>query len=82
MNPKFGLTKAEITEIIEKKFDDNADLLIGINDPEVAELINIIKDSFIEVTNRNNLKIQEQFNEAVEHYLLDTLKKAGIRTNL
>jgi len=79
MRPKLGLRSTEIIQILEKKFDDNADLLIGINDPEVAEIINVLKEAIVEIVDKNNQQIEDRFNDAVEYFMVDAFKKAGYK---
>ncbi len=41
-NEQFGLPKQEIAQIISDELEKNADILVGIDDPEVNEMIKIL----------------------------------------
>ncbi len=79
IRPRLGLRPKEIEEIIENKFNKNADLLIGINDPEVAEIIEVLKQVIIEVVEENNREIESEFYDAVEKFLVEKFKEASRR---
>jgi hypothetical protein len=49
-----GLNKKEIKSIIHNKLNKNADILIGVDDPEINELIEILIDAFSEAIVENN----------------------------
>jgi len=54
-----GLSKAEIRREIQKHLDENADLVIGIDDPEMVQLIEVLCDGFSEAISANNKKIAD-----------------------
>ena len=60
-----GLSKKDIKKIIDKHFKENADVLIGVDDPEVNQLIDILIDSFVEIIETNN----KQLSEDIEKYI-------------
>jgi hypothetical protein len=60
-----GLTREKIKESIKDELDKNADLLIGIDDPEVQEMINVLVDSFSKAIEQNN----EEIANDIETYL-------------
>jgi hypothetical protein len=49
-----GLSYDKIRQIIQEELDRNADLLIGIDDPEVLEMINVLADAFSKAIEKNN----------------------------
>lgn len=70
----FGLDKKDIKKIFENHFKENADILIGIDDPEVNQLVDILVNAFTEVVDRNN----EQITEDVKNYIgNNTVLKKG-----
>lgn len=62
-----GLSKTDIESIIEKQLEQNADILIGIDDPEVQELINVIKQAVAIAIEKNN----ESLKSGIERILKD-----------
>lgn len=56
-NSTVGLPYDEIRQIIQDDLDRNADLLIGIDDPEMQEMINVLADAFSKAIEKNNNKI-------------------------
>ena len=62
---QFGLDKKEIKNTIERYFKENADILMGIDDPEVNQLIDILVDAFIETIDKNN----KEFSNNIKQYI-------------
>lgn len=58
-----GLAYDEIRQIIQDELDRNADLLIGIDDPEVLEMINVLADAFSKAIEKNNEQISQDFSK-------------------
>lgn len=56
---KFGLSAEKIEEVIDKVLEKNADLLIGIDDPEMQEMISVLKHAIAIAIEENNEKIQK-----------------------
>lgn len=54
-----GLSKSEIRKIIQKNLDQNADLVIGIDDPELVQLIDVLCDGIAFAIDKNNYAIQQ-----------------------
>lgn len=67
---KFGLNKKNIEKIIEKHFKKNADVLLGIDDPEVNQLIEILVIAIAESIEKNN----EVFSHDIEEYIKDKFR--------
>jgi hypothetical protein len=63
-NSTVGLSYDDIREIIDKELDRNADLLIGIDDPEVQEMINVLADAFSKAIEKNNERISRDLNQS------------------
>lgn len=57
-----GLSYDEIRKIIDKELDRNADLLVGIDDPEVQEMINVLADAFTKAIDKNNKAISNDLD--------------------
>ena len=74
MQGDFGLDEKEIKKIIEKHFEENADLLIGIDDPEINEMINVLTKAFIEVISTNN----DVITKNVESCIKEAFSKGGL----
>ena len=62
----FGLSRREIDNIIEKEVEKNSDLLIGIDDPEVLEMIEVLKSSFARVIEENNMELKDSIDDYIE----------------
>jgi hypothetical protein len=61
-----GLSKKEVEEIIDEELEKNADLLIGVDDPEVLEMIQVLKSAFAKAIEKNNQKIEEKVGKPLE----------------
>ena len=61
----FGLSRKDIKKIIDKHFKENADVLIGVDDPEINQLIDVLVNAFVEVVETNN----EQLSEDIKEYI-------------
>lgn len=66
---QFGLSREDIKKIIDRYFKENADILIGIDDPEVNQLIEVLVDAFAEAIEENN----EQFSKDIKEYIQETI---------
>lgn len=62
---QFGLSREDIKKIIDRYFKENADILIGIDDPEVNQLIEVLVDAFAEAIEENN----KQFSKDIKEYI-------------
>lgn len=62
LNSTVGLPYNEIRNIISDELDRNADLLIGIDDPEVQEMINVLADAFTKAIEKNNEAISDDLD--------------------
>lgn len=72
---QFGLSREDIKKIIDRYFKENADILIGIDDPEVNQLIEVLVDAFAEAIEENN----EQFSKDIKEYIQNTSRgKRGL----
>jgi hypothetical protein len=58
-----GLDKEQISKIINKELDKNADLLIGIDDPELNQLINVLTEAFSLAIAENNSRLEGDIQE-------------------
>ena len=67
MNNELGLSKTQIRRIIQQHMDKNADLLIGVDDPEVNEMINVLLDAFAEVIHINNKELSNDIDNVIEN---------------
>lgn len=61
-NSTVGLSYDKIRKIINDELDRNADLLIGIDDPEVQEMINVLADAFTKAIEKNNEAISDDLD--------------------
>lgn len=77
MNNNYGLDKSDIAKIIKKRLDENADLLIGVDDPEVNELINILVEAVAEAIQLNNKQMTLDIDEELDK----SSKKGGLVDN-
>ena len=50
-------------KIIRKRLDENADLLIGVDDPEVNELVNVLVNAVAEAIKINNEQLSNDLKE-------------------
>lgn len=64
-----GLSKDEIKSLIEKDLSKNADLLMGVDDPEVNLLIEVLVESTANVIAANNKKIYEELKRSLGELL-------------
>lgn len=58
-----GMSKRELDQLFEREMEKNADLLVGIDDPEVLEMISVLKKAVIAAIIANNEKIEDDINE-------------------
>jgi len=65
-NEDFGLSKDEINNIIEKELEKNADLLVGIDDPEMIEMIGVLKKAFVKSMDENNNNLRASIIEYID----------------
>ena len=63
-NSTIGLSYEDIREIINDELERNADLLIGIDDPEVQEMINVLADAFSKAIEQNNEQISKDLDQS------------------
>lgn len=63
---KAGLNKSDILKIINSHLDKNADLLIGIDDPEINQLITVLVEGMTNAIEENNQAIEEQIQELIQ----------------
>jgi len=63
---QFGLDKNELKKLIKKHFKENADILIGIDDPEINQLVDILVSAFSEAIEKNNNKIADDIIEYIK----------------
>lgn len=61
-----GLAKEKLEEIIDEVLEKNADILIGIDDPEVIEMIEILKKSFSRAIEENNKRLEKDIEEMIK----------------
>jgi len=61
-----GLTEKQIENLIDRELDSNADLLIGIDDPEVQEMMSVLKKAIAVAISENNKQIQSDI-EGKQH---------------
>jgi hypothetical protein len=59
MSSEVGLSKDAIRQVIQKHLDQNADLLIGSDDPEMVQLIEVLCDGITEAISANNKQITD-----------------------
>lgn len=55
-----GLSQKQIKTLIQGYLDKNADLIIGIDDPELVQLISVLCDGVAFAIEKNNQTIREQ----------------------
>jgi len=60
---QFGLEKEGARKIVQEHFKKNADILIGIDDPEVNQLVEILVEAFIDIIDKNNKEISNNIQE-------------------
>ncbi len=63
---KIGLRRQDVKLIMERYLEKNADILIGVDDPEVNQLIDVLVDAFSEVIEANNRKCFNDINVHLE----------------
>lgn len=73
----FGLSKEDIEKIIDKELEINADLLIGIDDPEMQEMIDVIKKAVSKAVSKNNSQIEECVKRLIRKHDEDMVR--GLR---
>jgi len=64
---KFGLKKKDVERIVKKHFKKNADILLGIDDPEVNQLIEILVVALAESIEKNNDKLSNDIKEYIKN---------------
>ena len=62
----FGLSEKDIEKIIEEELEKNADILIGIDDPEMIEMIDVLKKAFSKAIGMNNEEIEKSVEDFIE----------------
>lgn len=68
MEEDIGLNKEQIRKIIQRHLNENADLLIGIDDPEMNQLIDVLIKAFVESIAQNNSKISHQLRDVMRMF--------------
>ncbi|MCK5319952.1 hypothetical protein KAJ61_01020 [Candidatus Parcubacteria bacterium] len=56
----------DIKKYIKKELEKNSDILIGVDDPEILELINILVDVFSKAIEKNNEKLLDEVEEMIK----------------
>lgn len=69
MYNNWGLTKEEVEKIVNQRLEENADLTIGVDDPEINELVKILVDSFSKVISKNNDRLKEEITDYIDEAL-------------
>jgi len=59
-----GLSRKDVRKIIQSHMDKNADLIIGIDDPEMIQLIDVLCDAIAIAIEQNNIKIKRDQDDA------------------
>jgi len=62
----FGLSKKEMETIIDNEIESNADIVIGIDDPEMIEMIDILKKAFSKALEANNEALESSVEQLIE----------------
>lgn len=60
---QIGLSSQAIEAIIDNELNANADLLIGIDDPEVLEMVQVLKKAVAKAIHENNRKVDQKLDE-------------------
>lgn len=71
----FGLSEKDIEEIIEKELEKNADILIGIDDPEIIEMIDVLKKAFSKAIGMNNEELEKSIENYIEEHKSNSLQR-------
>ena len=58
-----GLSRKQIRAIMQKHLDKNADLVIGIDDPELVQLIEVLCEGIAVAIEQNNQEITSNLND-------------------
>jgi len=68
ISPTFrvGLSEKEVSKIIRKHLNQNADLLIGIDDPEMTQLLDVLVEGVSKAIQENNEEIEEQLEDVIK----------------
>ena len=76
----YGLSRDVVKGIINKHLQENADILVGVDDPEVNQLVEVLVDAFADVIEENNKElrgdIESQIKETIKNL---TARDFGIR---
>jgi hypothetical protein len=62
-----GLSQKQVKALIQGYLDKNADLIIGIDDPELVQLIDVLCQGVAFAVEKNNQNIQEQLKRAEQN---------------
>lgn len=68
MSGNVGLSKSAIRQVLQKHIDQNSDLLIGVDDPEMVQLIEVLCDGIAEAIAANNDKIAQDNRNSLIRY--------------
>ena len=63
LSNELGLSRDELVKHIRKELDKNADLLIGVDDPEMNLLIDVLVEAMGKVMDENNRKIKKDITD-------------------
>ncbi len=61
-----GISHEQIKKIIKDELNRNSDLLVGIDDPEMQEMIEVICNAFSKAIDANNKKLALYIEERLE----------------
>lgn len=59
-----GLSYRALKQIIRKHLDKNADLIIGLDDPELSQLVDVICEGVAIAIEANNKELASQINRS------------------
>lgn len=71
----FGLSEDYVLEVIENKFNENADILMGIDDPEVNQLIQVLIRTTADIILENNNKIKSDIENYINNIFKDYFRE-------
>lgn len=71
----YGLNREAVRKIIDGHLQKNADILIGVDDPDVNQLVDVVVEAFADVIEKNN----EELRDDIESQIKETIKNLSAR---
>jgi DNA-binding protein YbaB len=62
----YGLNRESVKKIINEHLQKNADILIGVDDPDVNQLVDVIVEAFADAIEKNNRELRDDIDSQIK----------------